>query len=127
MESDPIGLAGGSYSTYSYVANNPISRIDSDGLQEVLPFPAELINPAMESTTEGVPTTVDPALPDVSTPGNPNDCDPCRGLREQLQAHEQKLQQYLNNPLDADLMSQGRIWMDILFRNGANVGDESGI
>lgn len=90
----------------------------------MLPIPWwELINPAVESSSEtgGVPTTVDAGVPDVSTPGNPNDCDPCRGLREQLKAHEQKLQGYLNNPLDADLMSQGRIWMDILFRNGANV------
>ena len=32
IESDPIGLAGGSYSTYAYVDNEPVSLIDLTGL-----------------------------------------------------------------------------------------------
>jgi RHS repeat-associated protein len=32
LESDPIGLDGGSYSTYAYVGANPVSRIDPLGL-----------------------------------------------------------------------------------------------
>jgi RHS repeat-associated protein len=32
VESDPIGLAGGSYSTYSYAGSNPISNFDPSGL-----------------------------------------------------------------------------------------------
>lgn len=32
LESDPIGLAGRSFSTYAYTNNNPISRIDRFGL-----------------------------------------------------------------------------------------------
>jgi hypothetical protein len=44
---------------------------------------------------------VDPAIPvpDVS-PTRPADCppgDPCKGLREQLRAHEQKLRDYMSN------------------------------
>jgi len=45
IESDPIGLAGGSYSTYSYANSNPISNFDQLGLassmaQQMFPQPA---------------------------------------------------------------------------------------
>jgi hypothetical protein len=31
VESDPIGLAGGSFSTYAYVRGNPVMLVDEDG------------------------------------------------------------------------------------------------
>jgi RHS repeat-associated protein len=45
LESDPIGLQGGSYSTYSYANSNPISNFDQLGLassmaQQMFPQPA---------------------------------------------------------------------------------------
>lgn len=39
LESDPIGLQGGSYSTYSYVQSNPISLVDPTGQQAAVAAP----------------------------------------------------------------------------------------
>ena len=38
VESDPIGLAGGNFSTYQYVQGNPLDNFDINGLQEKYPF-----------------------------------------------------------------------------------------
>jgi RHS repeat-associated protein len=40
VESDPLGLAGGSYSTYGYVAENPVSNTDPFGLSSLIYNPA---------------------------------------------------------------------------------------
>lgn len=41
MESDPIGLKGGSYSTYSYANGNPIGLTDLLGLSTYFGFPPD--------------------------------------------------------------------------------------
>jgi uncharacterized protein RhaS with RHS repeats len=38
LESDPIGLRGGSYSTYTYVNDNPVSDYDETGLAPGGPY-----------------------------------------------------------------------------------------
>jgi uncharacterized protein RhaS with RHS repeats len=39
VESDPIGHAGGSYSTYGYANGNPVSNIDQTGTQAAVAIP----------------------------------------------------------------------------------------
>lgn len=46
LQSDPIGILGGSFSTYSYANNSPAMFTDTTGLQTVpLPVPAPIIIP----------------------------------------------------------------------------------
>ena len=43
VESDPIGLDGGSFSTYTYTNDNPLSFIDPSGTQEAVAGPAVVV------------------------------------------------------------------------------------
>jgi hypothetical protein len=60
LESDPIGLAGGSYSTFGYAAANPLSRIDRYGLQEEeLPGGEETEEQREENSSESLLRTAE--------------------------------------------------------------------
>src|SRR5580692_4840714 len=55
VESDPIGLAGGSYSTYAYTNGNPINAIDPWGLAppgRTAPSPGIPVPPTWPSNTQ---------------------------------------------------------------------------
>lgn len=71
-QSDPTGLAGGSYSTFAYADNNPLSNVDPNGLKWVCYVPAggchwvpdPPINPDYPSTPAPAPNFT-PANPSV--------------------------------------------------------------
>jgi RHS repeat-associated protein len=114
VSSDPIGLAGGSLSTYAAVNNQPTRYTDPDGLNPgVGCIAGAWAGPLGCGVGAAIGTAVMggvAVLAIMSTPGDtsksetcpPGDKDPCKGLRDQLMDHERKLREYMANPMAAD-------------------------
>jgi len=121
VESDPIGLMGGSLSTYGYANGNPVTGVDPSGL---LSFTPEVLQQALKvaglaEIAGGGPEdpvadavalvlafgTIVAASDTATSPtasaasGSCPPRDPCKELRNRLKEHEQKLSDYLKNPL----------------------------
>ena len=62
LESDPIGLLGGSWSTYSYADNNPVSNIDASGQQAVAVGPAVVGGLVVGGICAAIPSCRDAAI-----------------------------------------------------------------
>lgn len=137
VESDPIGLVGG-ISTFAYVHSAPLVYADPLGLQT----PAMCANPAnaaacaaageITAGATGAAASTDVAIGAGATAaliGSANSAleaskaacppggnDPCKGIRDQLQAHIRKLQDYMDNPLMQD--NRGSLLIAYLMLDG---------
>jgi uncharacterized protein RhaS with RHS repeats len=113
ISADPIGIAGG-LNLYGYVDGDPVNGVDPQGLQgtlvlprpfvipRLIPSPGTLVDPVLmpsDSIEEGIDKAED-AASDQDCPGDPG--DPCKGLRQQLEAHVNKLEKYREDPYAYD-------------------------
>jgi RHS repeat-associated protein len=131
VESDPIGVFGG-VNTYAYVVGQPLRYVDPMGeaaAAGTVPWeepPPSLWQPvlrvclAVAASPEAAAIIVG-SIPNSTTacdqpdPNPDGKCsnggDSCRGLRDQLLAHQRKLREYIANPVAGDnkgFLGQGR-------------------
>jgi RHS repeat-associated protein len=83
IESDPVGLKGGSYSTYAYDLGNPISNIDPLGLASCLFFDCPSLNQGFVNAVAGFGDGIVSGatlgfvkLQNIRAGGGVNECDP---------------------------------------------------
>jgi RHS repeat-associated protein len=105
---DPIGLEGG-LNRFGYALGNPQNYHDPDGRLAiaddlVLLGGAAVIagcyaTPSCRNVMESVMQTAAKTIVEACTP---EERDPCKGLRRQIEEHQRKRREYLANPLGAD-------------------------
>ncbi len=82
VESDPIGLAGGSLSPYVYVNNNPLGSVDPTGLQVPMPVPVPPIGGTAGGAggNAGIASGLTNLINKIIEACKPDDkpCPPCR-------------------------------------------------
>jgi RHS repeat-associated protein len=116
ISKDPISFAGGDVNLYGYAQNNPVNWVDPSGLSSAIaipvPRPKDIQIPGWCSFAAarlvgiiGLAGTIGGSVPECGDNGGPPGCrdnDPCKGLRNQLIAHERKLFEYMSNPFAHD-------------------------
>ena len=103
---DPLGEAGG-VNLYAFADNGPTDEVDPDGLQTtgiLTPGIGEVLmdEAAIEAAKQAAARAAARAAIAAAAAAGTSFCkapkDPCKGLRDQLNAHIQKLTDYIGNP-----------------------------